>query len=264
MILFRHRCCQIAVLTMMFLPFLSYQPGKCGQITENEASELSKESIRKSLGPVFIASYRDVDLEKSISSLFDKSTVQAPFIFHNSTDGKEVKENKIIEHASNPKSPDFIVAVSDSGAVFRISPFTDSKMEIERLCLYYGISLKNIDAVRTFMHFYIAITPESRMGKIIESVEAARARAKEKIVAWFGDKEGEALFGKWWQNHCNDINILDFKIHIAEPKKKKYLVTFYCLSDLSNNYKDIAVLKVSLKLSSTGNVGDPKYHSVWR
>jgi len=80
-----------------------------------------------------------------------------------------------------------------------------------------------------------------------------------------GDAEGSSLFKGWWQLHSQDISKLDFDVQIVQAGSGGFTASFYSLSDVDpkNPQKGPAVLRVSLKIATDGNIASPRLEPVW-
>jgi hypothetical protein len=263
------RCYQCTAIAMLLMALLVCLPGDCAQITETIAADLATAAARKIQGipnQYFMAATRDIVLENEFSACLSKSSSIAPYIYRTTNVGKVVNGDSVTSYLSLPAQLNMVVAVSDSGVVFKINGTIDSKREIEKLALHHGISLTSAEAARTFFKFYMAVNPENRFPTILVSVDEVCERAKTKLQKKFGDNAGESLFKEWWQHHRNDISKLEYCPQIVDTKRGRFLATFYSLSDISSAHlqKGPAVLRVSLELSSRGIVSGLKFHPVWR
>jgi len=254
-------------MLVILIPLFLLLPVCFAQVNENAAAELAKASVRKALGrrdQSFVACQRDIDLE---TKFFTCSRTPAPFIFRLSLEGEEViDERTVIVHSWVHGSPDFIVAVSDSGNLFRIHGFVDSKKEAEELALQYRINLEIAEDVRTFARFYITANPQNSIPPIVDSVQELSDRVRSQFKMHFGDDNSELRFSEWWQQHSNEIGKIDFSIAITRTGRQRFKVFFYSLRNLSDYrvWTAPGFLRVYLKLSSNGIITGQELKPLWK
>ena len=104
------------------------------------------------------------------------------------------------------------------------------------------------------------------MPEILKSVDDVFEQARSKFRTNSNEIDSEKLFRKWKQRHSNEINRLDYGLHISETEREIFSGSFYILSDIDRGDLEYgpAILKCTLKLSSKGIVSDINFQALWR
>ena len=240
----------------------------CSEITDTAAMDLAKAAIRRTLGGderTFVAITRDPGLENAFARCFSRPLEAAPFLFRASNQGEEARGPVTTAHLSVEGPIEFIIAVSGTGEVFEIKGARRSERQLGQLLERYRLDLRSVVGTRQFLQFYLAVNPQNRIPRVVESASGVRDLAKGTFIARFGDEKGVSAFETWWQRHLQEVRTLDFKAQIAQDDASGFSATFYALSDIGLGYpdKEPAVLRVSLKISAKGRVTGPHFEPMW-
>lgn len=242
---------------------------KADTVSEPQARELAKTAIRNARGENqedFLSVHRREDLEDNLCRfiMLGASTDPNPscaFLFQVSDDGYEFHKGKVNTYVSvHGPFIHYVVVSRDSGDVFRISGFKDSRDEFNRMAKAFSIRVTDDSDALRYAELYRAVDPTNlRLELPNTNLELKQLAEKRFYYSFYPDfNRAETRFDEWWKTERKGL-LRQTLGPIATKTSSGYLVTFLTMSDIDKRQPEggPGLLEASVQISTDGQVTGP-------